>query len=44
MISPCSANAPASQSGIGSRRGGSMPGRVERQFDQLVQNGHLNEI
>ena len=27
MIRPCTVNAPASQSGIGSRRGGSTPGR-----------------
>ena len=25
-------------------RGGSIPGRVERQFDQLVQDGHLKQI
>jgi phosphatidylserine/phosphatidylglycerophosphate/cardiolipin synthase-like enzyme len=25
-------------------RGGSMPGRVERQFEQLVHDGHLKEI
>ena len=25
-------------------RGGTMPGRVERQFDQLIHDGHLKEI